>query len=468
KQCFVYFGEHCIMYGDEEWAYGWEVEYHRDELLIPKVELQSIFDVFCPGVEIRVEIEENTIYVGTKDRLPHVCEPGSAYLYDSNEHWLACDCGEVLSSEKHQYGDWSPLDADTVQRICTVCGYTQKRTPKLSYKVNSDGKTCTITGIGSVRDSHLVIPETIDGYTVTAIKERAFVSYDDFNAVTLPKTLKSVGSMAFYCNRIVDRLDLYIEDLAAWCQIEFADSASNPMVYAKNVYVEGRLTDTLVIPESVTAIGSYTFTSANFEHIVFHDGIRRIGDGAFGNNPDLKEIRLPAGVSVGEYAFWKSYAVEELVFPGGVTLGEHSFAQLDALKRVEFLDGDTVLESSVFANCEALETVILPKGLKELKSSTFWYCTSLKSLNVPEGVESINLYALHHCDQLRELYLPSTLVSFSGELQYCLSLSHVYYNGDFDMWCQITPREKKGTDTQRIIWLHLNNSEEPSDNVSFG
>ncbi|MBQ9132723.1 MAG: hypothetical protein IJX62_09700, partial [Clostridia bacterium] len=63
NQCFVYFGEHCIMYGDEQWAYGWEVEYHRDELLIPRGELQSIFDVFCPGVEIRVEIEENTVYI---------------------------------------------------------------------------------------------------------------------------------------------------------------------------------------------------------------------------------------------------------------------------------------------------------------------------------------------------------------------------------------------------------------------
>ncbi len=68
KQCFVYFGEHCIMYGDEEWAYGWEVEYHRDELLIPKVELQSIFDVFCPGVEIRVDIANNAVYIERKVR----------------------------------------------------------------------------------------------------------------------------------------------------------------------------------------------------------------------------------------------------------------------------------------------------------------------------------------------------------------------------------------------------------------
>ena len=68
KQCFVYFGEHCIMYGDEEWAYGWEVEYHRDELLIPRGELQSIFDVFCPGVEIRVDIANNAVYIERKAR----------------------------------------------------------------------------------------------------------------------------------------------------------------------------------------------------------------------------------------------------------------------------------------------------------------------------------------------------------------------------------------------------------------
>ena len=65
KQCFVHPGELCIAYGDEEWIDTSDevVDSKGDELLMRSIELQSFFDVFCPGVEIRVEIEENTVYI---------------------------------------------------------------------------------------------------------------------------------------------------------------------------------------------------------------------------------------------------------------------------------------------------------------------------------------------------------------------------------------------------------------------
>ena len=44
---------------------------------------------------------------------------------------------------------------------------------KLAYDVNLDGETCTVTGIGTWKSPHLVIPSTIDGYRVTEIGERA-------------------------------------------------------------------------------------------------------------------------------------------------------------------------------------------------------------------------------------------------------------------------------------------------------
>ena len=65
KQCFVHPCDLCIAYGDEEWIDTSDevVDSKGDELLMRSIELQSFFDVFCPGVEIRVEIEENTVYI---------------------------------------------------------------------------------------------------------------------------------------------------------------------------------------------------------------------------------------------------------------------------------------------------------------------------------------------------------------------------------------------------------------------
>ena len=39
----------------------------------------------------------------------------------------------------------------------------------LAYEVNSDGATCTITGIGTYADINIQIPATINGYKVTSI-----------------------------------------------------------------------------------------------------------------------------------------------------------------------------------------------------------------------------------------------------------------------------------------------------------
>ena len=70
KQCFVHPGDLCIAYGDEEWIYTepYIVDSKGDELLMRSIELQSFFDVFCPGVEIRVDIANNAVYIERKAR----------------------------------------------------------------------------------------------------------------------------------------------------------------------------------------------------------------------------------------------------------------------------------------------------------------------------------------------------------------------------------------------------------------
>ena len=67
----------------------------------------------------------------------------------------------------------------------------------LEYSVNEDGVTCTITGIGSCTDEHLIIGSEIDGYTVTAIGVQAFLYCDDLIRITIPGSVETVGKQAF-------------------------------------------------------------------------------------------------------------------------------------------------------------------------------------------------------------------------------------------------------------------------------
>ena len=76
----------------------------------------------------------------------------------------------------------------------------------------------------------VVIPEG-----VTSIERDAFYDCYRLQDVTIPTTLQSVGINAFAgCD---DMNEVYISDLAAWCNIAFED---NPLYGAQALYLECR------------------------------------------------------------------------------------------------------------------------------------------------------------------------------------------------------------------------------------
>jgi hypothetical protein len=68
---------------------------------------------------------------------------------------------------------------------------------KYTYEVNSDGKSCTITGATDFSAKELILPAAIDGYTVTALGEKAFASKTSITTLYIPKTVTKLGSKAF-------------------------------------------------------------------------------------------------------------------------------------------------------------------------------------------------------------------------------------------------------------------------------
>ena len=87
---------------------------------------------------------------------------------------------------------------------CKTCGTTVQKQfiiPKigeegLSYNVNSDKTSCTVTGITSDA-TEVVIPTTLGGYAVTAIGEKAFENKANITAIYIPRSVTSIGANAF-------------------------------------------------------------------------------------------------------------------------------------------------------------------------------------------------------------------------------------------------------------------------------
>ena len=107
------------------------------------------------------------------------------------------------------------------------------------------------TGLTSI-----TIPES-----VTSIGKYAFYHCDGLTSITISRSVISIGEYAFDgCKSLTS---VHISDIAAWCKIDFENNRSNPLYYAKHLYLNDKEITNLEIPESVTSIGDYAFNGCS-------------------------------------------------------------------------------------------------------------------------------------------------------------------------------------------------------------
>ena len=289
----------------------------------------------------------------------------------------------------------------------------------------------TILLYGSERNGRAVIPETVQVIApyaflneealtsvtipegVTTIGNRAFYGCSGVTSVTIPSTVTSIGSGVFYgCSGLTSvtipegvteigsaafegcsgLTSFHISDLEAWCKIKLGSRTSNPLYYAKKLYLNGNLVDELCIPSSVTSIGGYMFAGCL----------------------SLTSVTIPAGVtSIGNSAFYHCSSLTSVTIPEGVTS----------------------IGGSAFEGCSGLTSVTIPEGVTTIGSCTFWNCSNLTSVTIPEGVTSIGNSAFRNCVSLTSVTIPASVTSigstnYSYAFDGCVSLTSVLFKGN--------------------------------------
>ena len=203
--------------------------------------------------------------------------------------------------------------------------------------------------------SSITIPNS-----VTSIGDRAFSWCSSLTSVTIPNSVTSIGSSAFYGCSALTSITIpedvtsigddafggcsaltktnYTGDVASWCNIKFGSWNANPMSQSHNFYINDQEIKNLVIPNSVTSIGSSAF-----------DGCSA-----------LTSITIPESVtSIGECAFDGCSALTSITIPNSVTSIEYSaFNGCSSLASVTIGNGVTSIGDYAFYGCSALTTVI--------------------------------------------------------------------------------------------------------------
>ena len=191
------------------------------------------------------------------------------------------------------------------------------------------------------------------------IENSAFAGCSNLSSISLPNTLKSIGTLrkkSFDYDidhmNVDDLLDTIKEDAERGALGAFSGTA------IRNI----------VLPQNLSHLGRATFLDCNnLEKVEFKGRIRKIEDHTFSRCKALKEFSIPNGVEeIGTYAFCASL-----------------------IAKISFPQSLRVIERYAFLNCPILTSVQLPEGLQEIQAYAF-STSSLREITIPKTVTKID------------------------------------------------------------------------------
>lgn len=219
----------------------------------------------------------------------------------------------------------------------------------------------------------LVIPDSIDNAVVTSIGEKAFAESNQFESITIPDSIGSIGEGAFLeCNGLKK---VYVSSIEDWCKIDFSYSDANPLSIGADLYVDNKLVTDVTIPDGVKSIGKYAFYEySSLKSISFPSSIRSIGESAFYFCNNLEKVEFGHELkSIGNYAFAYT-SLTNITIPDSVTyIGDYAFS------------------------CCSFESIVIPDSLTSVNDYAFSYCNDLKTVIIPDSVTKIGYSAFDEC-----------------------------------------------------------------------
>ena len=290
---------------------------------------------------------------------------------------VLASCNKTPEEHTHTYGEWKITKEATLnetgaqERTCT-CGEKETQSipsipssTGLKYQVNEDGKTCTVTGIGTCKDAKIVIGQTIDNYQVTAIGLDAFFNCQTITEVLIADSVKSIGNSAFANCVALESITLP-KEITTIGQAMFSECAA---------------LKSIAIPATVTTIANRAFYNCRaLESVTLADGLKTIENSAFRNCSALTEIHIPSTVTTLDASAFKNCKKIFDVEDGITYIDTWAMAYDGNATKVTLRDGTVGLIDELFSKNEILVSVTLPDTLKIIGNKAFSECSDLSNL----------------------------------------------------------------------------------------
>lgn len=271
------------------------------------------------------------------------------------------------------------------------------------------GSTITkYNGIGG----DVVIPQEVNGVTITAVGASAFEGNTAITSVIFPDTITNIGNSAF-------------KGCTALSSVKLPSQLSST---GSSVFRECTSLEAVTIPGSLKTIGSYMFNGCSgLKNAVIEEGVVNTGAYTFYNCTNLATITVPSTLTtVGTWAMGYCKKLKAFNLPEGVTsLGDASFYYCNVINNINMPDAVTYMGTHCFRECWALNNIRLSEGLKAITYRAFHNC-AFTEINIPAGVTTIGIEPFWYCQKLTSINIPPNVTSIGNQAFYnCTALKSV-------------------------------------------
>ena len=286
--------------------------------------------------------------------------------------------------------------------VCTVCQLPLSATPGVVYDVSADGTYAEVIGYNGTA-TKVKIAEEYNGLPVKSIYDRAFYENQTITSIVIPDSVTSIGSYAFqYCYSLTS----------------------------------------VVIPDSVTSIGEWAFFECgSLTSVVIGDSVTSIGGYAFQCCYSLTSVVIGDSVtSIGRDAFagCHSSLYTEYEYGRYIGSGDNPYLLLidvtnNNMRTYTIHEDTRVIGAVAFSDCSRLASITIPDSVTSIGDEAFWYCTSLTSVAIPDSVTSIGKWAFDGCSALTDVYYTGSeaqwaLINIDDSSNYYLTRATKHYN----------------------------------------
>lgn len=262
------------------------------------------------------------------------------------------------------------------------------------YAPNPDGSTCTVTTVLAAPDE-LAIPETIDGYTVTALAKGSFTFAKNITKLTIPATVKSVGESVFsLCNYLGE---VHISSIDKWLEIDFANASANPLSKARRLFVNGDPVTVVIVPDGTKVLKPYTFYNCS----------------------TISKLHLPSSIEkIDQNAFYNS-GIDDVYVPEMADWFEIEFASANA--------NPLSYARNLYVGDQRVSDVVVPESITKINPFCFGGFGRIGSIEIHEDVKSIGMSAFLGCGALKNVIIRDVgawcMIDFANESANPLSVA---------------------------------------------